>query len=306
LTGSINIAITREEIEKDDVPQQDNIDACSRLKKNLNILPLPTIVTAPIYSKDTSSSLKKIESGFYDYYVFLSAHSVDFFFALLEKEKRSHTILQNIKKSNSTNTNFIAIGPKTKQAIERHGLRADLATPHNKAKYSLNGITEFLDQLDKGTAKEKTKILMPRSSESQKSNNGITKTFRNLVLDQVFFYETREYNKIGESDQWDKFKRLTHHKELGYIIFTSPSAARAFFKTVTDSANNILPDSLKQQAPSLSDIKNGQQLMDSLGIKSIVSLGPKTSEELKKRNIVFIEPQEHTVFGALECLLDQI
>ena len=310
MTDSLNVAITREEISKDDVPQYDNTSARTHLKRNLNIVTLPTIVTTPIYSKDTSNSIRKIESGFYDYYVFLSAHSVGFFFGLIEKEKRSEAILQNIKKSNSANTNFIAIGPKTKQAIERHGLRADLASPHNKANYSLNGIIEFLDLLDKSMSKEKIKILIPRSAESQKSNNSITKTFRNLVLDQVFFYETREYKKLEKSDQWNKFKRLIHHNELECIIFTSPSAARAFFKTVTDSANNIIPDSIKQQVPPspqpLSDIKKGQELMDSLGIKSIVSLGPKTSEELKKRNIMYIEPQEHTVRGALECLLEQI
>jgi uroporphyrinogen-III synthase len=45
--------------------------------------------------------------------------------------------------------------------------------------------------------------------------------------------------------------------------------------------------------------------MDCLGIKSIVSLGPKTSEELKKRKIVYMESEEHTVKGAIKYLLEK-
>ena len=48
---------------------------------------------------------------------------------------------------------------------------------------------------------------MPRSAESVKSNNYITKTYKNLILDQVFFYETVEYNK-KENREWKKFKEL--------------------------------------------------------------------------------------------------
>jgi uroporphyrinogen-III synthase len=53
-------------------------------------------------------------------------------------------------------------------------------------------------------------------------------------------------------------------------------------------------------------VRNAQELMDSLGIKLIVSLGPKTSEELKKRNIEFLESKENTVKGALEHLLERL
>ena len=53
----------------------------------------------------------------------------------------------------------------------------------------------------------------------------------------------------------------------------------------------------------LSNIKNEQELLNFLGIKVIISIGPKTSEELKKRNIVYLESEEHTINGALKYLL---
>ncbi len=147
------------------------------------------------------------------------------------------------------------------------------------------------------------KILIPRSAESQKSNNLITKKYKNLILEQVFFYETSQYNKIEQSDQWSKFKSLVKQKELEYLIFTSPSTVRAFFKIIV---NNIHPGKEKEQPEStilLSTIKNEQELLSFLGIKLIISIGPKTSEELKKRNIAYLESAEHTVNGALKYLL---
>jgi uroporphyrinogen-III synthase len=76
LTDATNIAITKEEIDEDDIPQQ-NADGCH---EKINIIALPTIVTIPIRSKNVSATIKKIEGGFYNYYIFLSAHSVNIFF----------------------------------------------------------------------------------------------------------------------------------------------------------------------------------------------------------------------------------
>ncbi len=297
---TINIAITREEIERDDIPHQSQNNGFHP-NKILNVITLPTIVTIPLYSKDTAESIKKTERGFYDYYMFLSARSVDFFFKLIKSQKNANGILENILDNNKTCKNFIAIGPKTKKAIEKYNLIANLAAPYDKAEFSLNSVTEFLDRLDKVKRKEKVKILMPRSMESKKSNNIIAKTYKNLSLDQVFFYETREFNEIEKSCHWNKFKDLIYHKNLQSILFTSPSTVRAFFKIMTDSPTNLPPGI---QPPS--DIRNGQELMHSLGIKLIISLGPKTSEELKKRNIEFLESKENTVKGALGYLLERL
>ncbi len=303
----INIAITKEQIEKDDIPQQNMFGFEG--KKKINIIALPTIITIPISSKETANSIKKIENGFYNYYIFLSAHAVDIFFKNIKKEKNSDNILQEILKTNKKDSNsFIAIGPKTKKEIEKNNLKANVAATttntadvKNKTDYSINNIIEFLDNLDKNNEeKEKIKILMPRSAESQKSNNLITKAYKNLIVEQVFFYQTIGYSKIEKSLEWNKFKNLVHQKELKYLIFTSPSAVRAFFKIILN--NNIHREEEKQMM-LLSTIKNEQELVNVLGIKIIISLGPKTSEELKKRNIVHLESSEHTISGALKYLL---
>jgi uroporphyrinogen-III synthase len=319
--NEINIAITKEEIEENDVPLYKNIEG---FKKNINIIPLPTIITVPLYSKDITDSIKKIEEGFYNYYIFLSTHAVDIFFKRIKREKNFNFILNQIQSTNKRyKNNIIAIGPKTKKEIEKNNLNVQLASdaaaaaathnnipiPNiNKRDYSTNSIIEFLDNLDKGNEErggggEEIKILIPRSAESQKSNNLITKKYKNLILEQVFFYETSQYNKIEQSDQWSKFKSLVKQKELEYLIFTSPSTVRVFFKIIV---NNIHLGKEKEQTESailLSTIKDEQELLSFLGIKLIISIGPKTSEELKKRNIAYLESAEHTVNGALKYLL---
>ncbi|MBA3749520.1 MAG: uroporphyrinogen-III synthase [Nitrosopumilus sp.] len=297
--SDINVAITKEEIEEDDIPQQ----IISKINKKINIITLPTIITIPIYSKDIANSIKKIENGFYDYYIFLSARSVDIFFKTIKNEKNSSNILQEILKINKKNGTFIAIGPKTKKALEKNNLKANIAITDTvntnidiKVEFSLHSIMKFLDNLDKNNEKEKIKILMPRSAESQKSNNFIKKTYENLVLEQIFFYKTIEFNKIEESNEWNKFKSLVYQKELKYLIFTSPSAVRAFFKIVVNSI-------YVEKQVLLSTIKNEQELVHFLGIKLIISLGPRTSEELKKRDIMYLESTEYTVKGALKYLI---
>jgi uroporphyrinogen-III synthase len=319
---NLNIAITREYIEENDIPLPD----IHNFNIKLNIIALPTITTIPLYSKDISDSIKKIESGFYDYYIFLSANSVNIFFKIIKKEKDHDNIIKALYRSNKKKSNnIIAIGPKTKKEIEKYNLKAYLystaaiaASPNygnnnnildsdtKTTDYSLNSIVEFLDNLDKSNAIEKIKILIPRSTESQKSNNLITKKYANLILDQVFFYQTIEFNKIKESNEWKKFKNLVEKKELKYIIFTSPSTVRAFFKII---ANNVYLREEEEENKSsllLPTNKNEQELINFLGIKLIISIGPKTSEELKKRDIVYLESAEHTIKGALKCLLKSI
>jgi uroporphyrinogen-III synthase len=308
LKDTTNIAVTKEEIDEDDIPRQ-NTNCCD---EKINIIALPTIVTIPIHSKNISDTIKKIEGGFYNYYIFLSAHSVDIFFNTAGKGRNSGKFLQEITKENNNNNNrFIAIGPKTKKAIEKRGLKSSLAAGANhnsnnvQLGYSLGSITEFLDGLDKSSEgkREKIKILMPRSTESQKSNNIVTKMYSNLILDQVFFYQTVEFDKIDQSHEWDQFYSMVRQKKLKYMIFTSPSTVRAFFKIVTNSITHHQ----KQLSPLLPPtVQNEQQLMNCLGIKSIVSLGPKTSEELKKRKIDYLESEEHTVKGAINYLLEKM
>jgi uroporphyrinogen-III synthase len=321
--ADINIAITKEEIKESDIPQFNNQN---KFKEKIKIIPIPTILTVPIYSKEISNSLKKIEKNYYDYYIFASAHSVNIFFKTIKNEKNAENILEKIKKSNeNNNNNFIAIGPKTKKEIEKNNIKAKLAISfasnindddnnnnnnfitHKEKKiidYSTSSIMQFLDHLDKIKTNKKINILMPRSAESIKSNNFISKVYENLDLEQVFFYKTIEFNRIRESEEWIKFKELVFNKKLPCLIFTSPSTVRSFFNIIlNDFYTRDEIEQNKYQIQISSNVKKEQELLNVLGFKLIISIGPKTSEELKKRNIKYKESEEHTIKGTLNHLL---
>jgi hypothetical protein len=70
---------------------------------------------------------------------------------------------------------------------------------------------------------------MPRSTESQKSNNKVTKTYNNLILDQVFFYETVVFDKTDESHEWDKFYSLVSQKKIKVYGIHQPIRSKGFF-----------------------------------------------------------------------------
>jgi uroporphyrinogen-III synthase len=319
----INIAITKEEIKESDIPQ---INDQIKFKDNIKIISIPTIITVPIYSKEISNSLKKINENYYDYYIFASAHSVNIFFKTIKNERNAGNILEKITKSNeNSNSNFIAIGPKTKIEIEKNNVKAKLAVSfaqnikddennnnknnyfkynEQRIDYSINSVIQLLEHLDKIKTNKRINILMPRSSEVIRSNNFISKIYRNLNLEQVFFYKTIEFNRIKESEEWIKFKELVFNKKLPYLIFTSPSTVRAFFKIIINDFYTIEEkEQNKYEIQFNSNNKSEQELLNILGFKLIISIGPKTSEELKKRNIKYTESKEHTIKGALNHLL---
>ncbi|HXT83584.1 MAG TPA: uroporphyrinogen-III synthase [Verrucomicrobiae bacterium] len=326
--NNINIAITKEDT---DIKTDTFLQSSYYIGKKINLISLPTIITVPLYTEEIKKSLKKIEEGFYDYYIYLSANAVNIFFNKIKEEKTYSKIIENIQRINKDNfdSSIIAIGPKTKKEIEKYGLKANIAEFSNIQKkedgykrigiyrkevfqkepdYSSKSIISFLDNLNNNIKEGiKIKILIPRSSESQQSNNIITKKYDNIILDQIFYYKTLEYNNIKDSIQWNIFKELTEKKKLKYILFTSPSTIRAFFKIISNNLyNENKNDFGKKFQQFLLEQKNDQEILNCLGIKLIISIGPKTSEELKKREIAYIESTEHTVDGSLKHLFKTI
>ncbi len=327
--NKINIAITKEDI---DIKNDTFLQSSYCIGKKINLISLPTIITVPLYTEEIKKSLKKIEEGFYDYYIYLSVNAVNIFFNIIKEEKTYSKIIEKIQRINKDNfdSSIIAIGPKTKKEIEKYGLKANLAEFSNiqkkekegykeidtykkevlqkKPDYSSKSIIEFLDNLNNNIKEGiKIKILIPRSSESQQSNNIITKKYDNIILDQIFYYKTLEYNNIKDSIQWNIFKELTEKKELKYILFTSPSTIRAFFKIISNNLyNENKNDFGKKLQQFLLEQKNDQEILNFLGIKLIISIGPKTSEELKKREIAYTESTENTVDGSLKHLFKTI
>ena len=285
----IIIVITNEGVLTDDI-QNQNIDQ-AQLDK-IELIALPTVTFNKINSQEVTESFKRLSSGFYNYCIFLSSNAVKIFFEIAKNQHNYERIIEELNK-----TNIIVIGPKTKKILQGYGFKSKLGSSANiiDKKYSSSEIIEFLENLDREGKtehqKEIPKILMPRSADSVKSNNYIVTKFEYIILDQVFFYETRENKNVSNSEEWKKLLGLPDRVEKIFLIFTSPSTVRSFFKIIY------------HQFSQLSFRKNEREVLQALKVNKVVSIGPKTSLELKKNKIDFIESSEYTINGALESLL---
>ncbi len=281
--------ITNEGVLTDDIKNQ-NIDQANL--DRIELIALPTISFNKIDSQEVRESFKKLSNGFYNYCIFLSSNAVKIFFEIAKNQHHYERIIEELNK-----INMIVIGPKTKKTLQEYGFKSKLGSSTNviNKKYSSSDIIEFLENLDRECKteyqKEIPKILMPRSADSVKSNNYIDTKFEYIILDQVFFYETRENKNVSNSEEWNKLLEFPDRVEKIFLIFTSPSTVRSFFKIIY------------HQFSQLSFRKNEREVLQALNVNKVVSIGPKTSLELKKNKIDFIESSEYTINGALESLL---
>ncbi|WP_415312247.1 uroporphyrinogen-III synthase [Candidatus Nitrosocosmicus sp. FF01] len=252
------------------------------------MITLPTMNFKKIYSKEVKDALAKISKSHYDHCIFLSSNSVDIFFEMIKDEHEYMEILHGL-----STMKIIAIGPKTKYTLRKHGFKSQVADHHNN-NYSMTGINKFLQELD-SEIKERhqnnpLKILLPRSAQSVKSNNFINSTFENIELDQVFFYDTTEIKNASNSPVWKKLTKLSNCEGKSFLIFTSPSAVRSFF--------NIM----YQLSPKFYDNRTEKDIIHDLRIYKVISIGPATSRALIERDIAYLESSTHTVKGTLELV----
>jgi len=282
--------ITNEGVLMNDI-QNGNIDQDHL--NNIKLIALPVININKIDSQEVKESFKKISNGFYNYCIFLSSNAVRIFFDMAKNEHNYERIMDELNKMK-----LIVIGPKTKKILQNYGFESKLGsstTSINDKKYSSSEIIEFLENLEREYKtkyqKEIPKILMPRSAESIRSNNYINRKFKYIILDQVFFYETSENKNASNSENWKELLELPNRNKKNFLIFTSPSTVRSFFKI------------MHTQFSQVSDHKSEREVIQALNVNMVISIGPKTSLELKKNKIDFTESSEYTINGALGLIL---
>ena len=282
-----NIIISRKNISAEDIPPMIG----KNLPDHLNLITLPVIDFQKIKSKEVKETLAKITRSYYDYCIFLSSNSIDIFFEIIRDEKESKEILHELSRMK-----IIAIGPKTKYTLKEYGFESQLADNHSN-NYSMTGINNFLHGLESEMKIQKQydaqRILIPRSAQSIKSGNFIKSTFKNIELDQVFFYDISESKNVFTSPEWKEMTRVSAHSGKTFLIFTSPSAVRSFFKI------------MYQLSPQLYYNKSEVEIINDLKIYKVISIGPITSRALIDRKITHIESSTHTIKGTLEVVFNE-
>jgi len=254
------IAITR---SRDD--SQEFIDLIT--KERGNVLPLPTIELVSKGEKIVDEFLSALADGDPDYSVFMSSKAASLLFETAKKTGKFEELQLSI-----ANTIVLAVGPKTKDALEKENVKV----AYMPQRYSSVGIGEIFTKLN-AVGK---KVIVPRSGASTPFLKDLLEKI-GLHVTELYLYDVCAFR---DTSQWNEFRDLFSQDKVDGIIFTSASSVRAFFEIMTKDHDE-------------------NQLVDMLHKTMVVSIGPFTADELKKFNVKNVVADVHTILGSFNVLV---
>lgn len=253
------IAITR---SKED--SQEFIELAS--KEHAIPMPIPTIELVSKGDRIVDDFLQDVQEFQPDYSVFMSSKAVKLLFDVARTSGK-HSQLQLAV----ANTMVMAVGPKTKQALENEGIKVSFV-PN---KFSSVGVGEQFTKLNA----EGKKVIVPRSGASTEFLAKLLEKI-GLIVKENHLYDVQAFS---DHTQWDKFKEAFSQNKVDGIVFTSASSVRGFFEIMSDDFDQ-------------------KDLLKKLQQTQIVAIGPFTADELKKFNAEPKIANVHTVPGAFEAM----
>ncbi|HSD05532.1 MAG TPA: uroporphyrinogen-III synthase [Nitrosopumilaceae archaeon] len=256
ITGK-TIAITRSKEDSEEFVQLIT-------KASARAIPLPTIELVSKGDKIVDEFLDAIKQDDPDFSVFMSSKAVKLLFDTARKVSKYEKLQLAV-----ANTNVIAVGPKTKTALEAEGIRV----AHMPQRYSSLGVGEVFTRLNA----EGKKAIIPRSGASTPFLAQLLEKI-GLHVKEIYLYDVCSFR---DTSQWNEFRELFANKKVDGIVFTSASSVNAFFEI-------MLMDSDKKT------------LLENLQKSKIVAIGPFTADELKKFDVTPLISEVHTVSGAFE------
>jgi len=231
---------------------------------------LPTIELVGKGEKIVDEFLTSVKQNNPDYTLFLSSKAVKLLFDTAKSIEKFDELQLAV-----ANSIVMSVGPKTTASLESYGIKVN----HEPENHSSIGVGEEFSQIN-AVGK---KVIIPRS--------GAANSFLKELLDkiginvvEVFLYDVCAFSDLT---QWNGFRELFSQGKINGIIFTSASSVRGFFEIM-----------LKDYEKSA--------LENNLSKLSLVSIGPFTSEELKKFEISYTVSDIHTVSGAFETMKNSL
>lgn len=253
------IAITRSEQDSEEFAEL-------AVKEHAIPIPLPTIELVSKGDEIVDQFISDVAQFEPDYSVFMSSKAVKLLFDVARRKSKQHDLQIAI-----TNTTVVAVGPKTKSALENEGIRV----AHMPTRYSSVGVGELFTKMN-AVGK---KVIVPRSGASTEFLANLLHKI-GLEVKENYLYDVKAFS---DTAQWSSFKEKLADGKVDGIVFTSASSVRGFFEIMLQNSDES--DLLKQ----LQKVK-------------IVSIGPFTAEELKKFNVNTTIADVHTVSGAFDAM----
>lgn len=247
--------------------------------RHMRVHALPTIQLVSKGQKIVEEFLNSVNDNAPDYVVFMSSKAV----RLLFDTAREHDSEDGKPRTTTTydrlrlavaNMTVVAVGPKTRDALELEGIKVNKMPPKT---YSSVGIGELFTELNAVGEK----VIVPRSGASTPF---LKELLSKIGLDviEIHLYDVRSFSDT--SAVWDEFRSEFADGRIDGIVFTSASSVRGFIEIMSKNCKR-------------------DTLLRDLAGTTVVAIGPFTADEMKKEGIMNdITANVHTVAGAFEAL----
>ena len=239
-------------------------------KHNATPITLPTIELVSKGEKIVDDFLTSTKTENPDYSVFMSSKAVKLLIESSKKISKFEELRLAI-----TNTIVIAVGPKTKEALENENIKVS----HMPTRYSSVGVGEVFTKLN-AVGK---KVIVPRSGASTPFLKELLEKI-GLEIIELYLYDVCAFR---DTSQWNDFRLLFSKNSVHGIIFTSASSVRAFFEIMTKDLEH-------------------SQLLENLQKTKVIAIGPFTADELKKFDVQNIIADVHTVAGSVDVIVNEL
>ncbi|HSB57376.1 MAG TPA: uroporphyrinogen-III synthase [Nitrosopumilaceae archaeon] len=236
-------------------------------KANAKPISLPTIELVSKGEKIVEDFLDAIKKDNPDFSVFMSSKAVKLLFDTAREVSKFKDLQLAV-----ANTTVIAVGPKTKMALEKEGIRVNHIP---QKRYSSVGVGEVFTRLNA----EGKKVIIPRSGASTPFLAQLLEKI-GLVVKEIYLYNVCSFR---DKSKWNEFRELFSNNAVDGVIYTSASSVNAFLEI-------MLMDYDKRK------------LLEKLQKIKVVAIGPFTADELKKFGLNPIIAEIHTVSGAFETI----
>jgi uroporphyrinogen-III synthase len=239
-------------------------------QNNATPIPLPTIELVSKGAKIVDEFLESISKYNPDYSVFMSSKAVKLLFDTAKQSGKLEKLQLAV-----ANTIVMSVGPKTSLMLESEGIKVN----HQPTTFSSVGIGEEFTQLN-AVGK---KVIVPRSGASTPFLQELLSKIGIDVL-EIHLYDVCAFR---DTTQWNGFRELFSQNKVDGVVFTSASSVRGFFEIMSkDYSNDVLLDNLTKL--------------------SVISIGPFTSDELKKFKVKNTIAEVHTVAGAFDAMKNSL
>ena len=239
-------------------------------QNNATPIPLPTIELVSKGEKIVDEFLESISKYNPDYSVFMSSKAVKLLFDTAKQSGKLEKLQLAV-----ANTIVMSVGPKTSLTLESEGIKVN----HQPTTFSSVGVGEEFTKLN-AVGK---KVIVPRSGASTPFLKELLSKIGIDVL-EIHLYDVCAFR---DTTQWNGFRELFSQNKVDGVVFTSASSVRGFFEIMSkDYSNDVLLDNLTKL--------------------SVVSIGPFTSDELKKFKVKNTIAEVHTVAGAFDAMKNSL